>query len=94
MATTTAEKATIAKLMKLHTSKMKADRTAFYNHRASSTLNPTLQMTILSDSTSGYNFKVLFTIIYLLNTVLLFPIFLPFQKAGALSDDFQLQFLD
>lgn len=57
LAKTVAERTLITRLMQSHTVKMRADRSKFYSRRTHSGVNPHLQWTILSDSTSGYIFK-------------------------------------
>ena len=54
LARTAIERNQIAKLMRAHTVKMRADRTKFYARHTHAGVNPNLQWTILSDSTSGY----------------------------------------
>jgi len=54
LATSATERQAIKRLMRIHTERMRADRNFFYTRRAASKLNPNIQWTILSDSTSGY----------------------------------------
>jgi len=69
LARTATERNQIAKLMRAHTSKMRADRAKFYARRTHAGVNPNLQWTILSDSTSGYIYISNF---FFFNIVLIF----------------------
>jgi hypothetical protein len=81
--------------MRCHTAHTRADRQEFYKRRTASAVNLFLQMSILSDSTSGYVLytKIYFYILIYFYLVSPFHIFLLFRKVGLQLSDYQSQYL-